>query len=343
MAWAEHQFFGINASSPFRSGRMRGKHSAMLKSDLKPPPFSDPRLTAKGEKRAHVPWHGLQTLWLNTGTLCNIECDNCYIESSPKNDRLIYLSLADVLPFLDEIDALGDGTTEIGITGGEPFMCPDILLIMDAILSRGHTLLLLTNAMQPMMRKRIREGLSALREQFGHKFTLRVSMDHHGQALHDDERGAGSYETAIKGLSWIAETGIQAAIAGRQVLNEDEATARANYGALIARLGLRIDPADPAQLVLFPEMTGAEMPPEISTSCWKTLDVDPAAMMCASQRMVIRKKGSARATVMPCTLLAYDQDFELGETLAEATAKPVSLNHRWCAEFCVLGGGNCSA
>jgi len=293
----------------------------MLSTDVKIEPFSDPRLTAKGEKRAHVPWHGLQTLWLNTGTLCNIACENCYIESSPKNDRLVYLSIGDVLPFLDEIDALGEGTKEIGITGGEPFMCPDILQIMDAILSRGHTLLLLTNAMQPMMRKRIREGLLALRQQFGDQFILRV----------------------FKGLSWIAENKFGAAIAGRQVLNEDEATARASYGALIARLGLRIDPANPAELVLFPEMTGADMPPEVSTACWKILDVDPADMMCASQRMVVRKKGSERATVMPCTLLAYDEDFELGETLAEATAKPVSLNHRWCAEFCVLGGGNCSA
>ena len=310
--------------------------------DLSPAPFSDPRHTAKGESRAHVPWHGLQTLWLNTGTLCNIACENCYIESSPKNDRLVYLSLSDVLPFLDEVDALGEGAKEIGITGGEPFMCPDILAIMDAILTRGHRLLLLTNAMQPMMRRRIREGLLALKDRFSGQFILRVSMDHHGEALHDAERGAGSYQTAIKGLSWLAEHGFAAAIAGRQVLHEDEATARAAYGALIARLGLAIDPADPAQLVLFPEMTAADMPPEITTACWSILDVDPASMMCASQRMVVRKKGAARASVMPCTLLAYDEAFEMGNTLAEATAKPVSLNHRWCAEFCVLGGGNCS-
>ncbi len=314
----------------------------MTITDLTPAPFSDSRRTAKGESRAHVPWHGLQTLWLNTGTLCNIACENCYIESSPKNDRLVYLSLSDVLPFLDEVDALGEGSKEIGITGGEPFMCPDILAIMDAILTPGHRLLLLTNAMQPMMRRRIREGLLALKERFSGQFILRVSMDHHGEALHDAERGAGSYQTAIKGLSWLAEHGFAAAIAGRQVLHEDEATARAGYGALIARLGLTIDPADTAQLVLFPEMTAADMPPEITTACWSILDVDPASMMCASQRMVVRKKGAAQASVMPCTLLAYDEAFDMGNTLAEATAKPVSLNHRWCAEFCVLGGGNCS-
>ena len=245
----------------------------MLNTEVTIEPFSDPRLTAKGEKRAHVPWHGLQTLWLNTGTLCNIACENCYIESSPKNDRLVYLSLADVLPFLDEIDTLGEGVKEIGITGGEPFMCPDILPIMEAILARGHSLLLLTNAMQPMMRRRIREGLLDLKTRFADQFILRVSMDHHSQDLHDVERGAGSYELAIKGLSWIAENGFKAAIAGRQVLNEDEPTARANYGALIARLGLDIDPSDAGRLVLFPEMTATDMPPEVSTACWSILSL----------------------------------------------------------------------
>lgn len=310
---------------------------------LKLAPFADAHLTAKGETRASVAWTGLTTLWLNTGTLCNIACANCYIESSPKNDRLVYLKRSDVVPFLDEIDALGEGTKEIGITGGEPFMCPDILFIMEDILARGHKLLLLTNAMQPMMRKRIREGLLNLKKTYHKQFILRVSMDHHGENLHDEERGAGAYQHAVKGLSWIAENGFQAAIAGRQVLHEDEATARAAYGALIARLGLDIDPADPSRLVLFPEMTSTDMPPEITTACWNILNVNPDDMMCASQRMVVRKKGAGKATVMPCTLLAYDERFEMGDTLAGATADPVHLNHRWCAEFCVLGGGNCSA
>lgn len=306
-------------------------------------PFADPFTTAKGEPRASVSWNGLTTLWLNTGTLCNIECANCYIESSPKNDRLVYLRHTDVIPFLDEVDALNEGQKEIGITGGEPFMCPDILVIMEDILARGHKLLLLTNAMQPMMRARIREGLLALKARFSSQMVLRVSMDHHSQELHDEERGMGAYTHALKGLSWLAEHNFRVAIAGRQILNEDEETARAAYGALIARLGLDIDPADPARLVLFPEMTGQDMPPEITTACWTILDVNPKDMMCASQRMVVRKKGANAATVMPCTLLAYEDRFEMGKTLKEATQKDVHLNHRWCAEFCVLGGGTCSA
>ena len=65
--------------------------------------FRDPFVTAKGEVRATVPLRALETLWFNTGTLCNLTCANCYIESSPRNDRLAYLT-ADVVTYLDQIE-----------------------------------------------------------------------------------------------------------------------------------------------------------------------------------------------------------------------------------------------
>ncbi|MEM8635628.1 MAG: radical SAM protein [Pseudomonadota bacterium] len=304
--------------------------------------FEDPDFTAKGEARAKVHWRGLSTLWLNSGTLCNIACQNCYIESSPKNDRLVYLTLEDVVPILEEIGTQWQGPKEIGITGGEPFMCPDILKIMEAVLSRGHQLLVLTNAMQPMMRRRIQEGLLSLKGEYGDRLILRVSMDHHSAELHDAERGEGSFTRALKGLNWLADHKFRTAIAGRQVLSEDETTARRAYGELISLIGLNIDPQNPSELVLFPEMTTEKPPPEITTECWSILGVDPDDMMCASQRMLVRRKGEEGAVFMPCTLLAYDDRFVMGATLEEATREAVSLNHRWCAEFCVLGGGNCS-
>ena len=58
-----------------------------------------PNVTAKGEPRAVVPFRGYETVWFNTGTLCNLACHNCYIESSPKNDRLVFLTRAEVRLF----------------------------------------------------------------------------------------------------------------------------------------------------------------------------------------------------------------------------------------------------
>ena len=65
--------------------------------------FRDPDWTAGGEPRASVALEALRTLWINTGSLCNIECRNCYIDSSPVNDRLAYISRAEAAAFLDEI------------------------------------------------------------------------------------------------------------------------------------------------------------------------------------------------------------------------------------------------
>ena len=75
--------------------------------------FKDPDITANGDKRASVPLITAKTLWFNTGTLCNIECVNCYIESSPKNDNLVYISPDEVSDFLDQIVERKWATTEM--------------------------------------------------------------------------------------------------------------------------------------------------------------------------------------------------------------------------------------
>ncbi len=306
------------------------------------PKFSDPLVTAAGEARAHVAYGRTKTLWFNTGTLCNIECVNCYIESSPKNDRLVYLSMADVLPYLDELDDAGETGIEIGFTGGEPFMAPQMIAILQVVLERGHSVLMLTNAMQPMMGPRIREGLLALNSQYRDRLTMRVSLDHYDAIHHDEERGAGSFDLAMTGLRWLSENGFKLALAGRTVWGEEEPISRAGYAGLIAREQLAVDPDNPSELVLFPEMRPDGDPPEITTACWDILSKDPNELMCASQRMIVRRKGAKSASVVACTLLPYDEEFELGTTLAEARGS-VSLNHSYCATFCVLGGGSCSA
>lgn len=304
--------------------------------------FTDPERTVSGETRASVDYKGTKTLWLNTGTLCNITCENCYIESSPSNDRLVYLQLADVTPFLDELDAAGEQAIEIGITGGEPFMAPEILAILEAILIRGHRVLVLTNAMKPMMRPRVKGGLMALQEKYADRLVLRVSLDHYSATKHDAERGHGSFEEAVLGLRWLAENGFQVHLAGRTIWQDSLETSQQGYARLIKALGLPTDVDDPTQLVLFPEMQADDDPPEITTACWQILGKDPNELMCASQRMVVRRKGAPRATVVACTLLPYEAEFELGQTLSESR-QPVALNHAFCASFCVLGGGSCSA
>ena len=153
--------------------------------------FSHPLVTATGEDRAQVDLVGVETLWFNTGTRCNIECPNCYIKSSPTNDSLVYLNRAEVEAYLREVRERNWPTSEIGFTGGEPFLNPHIIGMMEAALEHEFCVLVLTNAMRPMMRPRVQRGLLALREAHGSNLRIRVSIDHYTAELHDTERGEG--------------------------------------------------------------------------------------------------------------------------------------------------------
>ncbi|MDX2167168.1 MAG: radical SAM protein [Deltaproteobacteria bacterium] len=309
---------------------------------LDPRKFRDPARTASGAARASVALTRLETLWFNTGTLCNIACAHCYIESSPTNDQLVYLTTAEVGAVLDEAAALERRPRTVGFTGGEPFLNPQIAELIELGLARGHDVLVLTNAMRPMMRPRLRQRLAELaRGGAAARLTLRVSLDHWRAAVHDAERGAGSFAETLAGLRWLRDYGLRLAVAGR-LGTEHEAALRAGYAALFAREQLAIDAADPAALVLFPEMAADRDVPEITVDCWRILRRDPAAVMCASSRMVVKRRGAAAPAVVACTLLPYDPRFELAPTLAGALG-PVALNHPHCARFCVLGGASCQA
>ena len=304
---------------------------------LDPRKFVDPQVTAKDETRASVAMTGLETLWINTGTLCNLACKNCYIESSPTNDALVYISLAEVEAFLDEIAAEKLPTREIAFTGGEPFMNKDMIPILRLCLSRGFDVLVLTNAMRPM--RRFEKELLALEAR--DRLTFRVSLDHFTQDVHEAERGPNSWDKALDGLDWLSVNGFHIAVAGRHLAGESDAQARAGYGALFADHNWSINVNDPAQLMLFPEMDATADIVEITDACWSILSVDPASIMCASSRMVVKRKGEPAPRVAACTLLPYAPQFDMGGTLKEAS-RSVALNHAHCARFCVLGGASCS-
>lgn len=303
--------------------------------------FSDPRITATGEQRASVDFRGLETLWFNTGTLCNIECANCYIKSGPLSDRLVYLTPDDIAPYVKQAAELMPRPKQMAFTGGEPFMNPRIIELLEMTLKQGYDVLVLTNAMQPMMRPKIKQELVRLKKGFGDHLTLRVSLDHHSLKRHEDERGEGSWAITLTGLRWLREEGFRIHIAGRQFEDEREEQARQQYAKLFSQHALYIDANNPEQLVLFPEMDEAADTPEITVSCWEITGRKPTELMCSNSRMVIKRKGQSQASIVACTLLPDEPEFELGRTLKEAEAT-VSLNHRHCSKFCVLGGASCS-
>jgi sulfatase maturation enzyme AslB (radical SAM superfamily) len=298
--------------------------------------FKNPKFTADGSDRAFVEAEKIKTLWFNTGTLCNIECKNCYIESSPKNDRLVYLTFDEVKNFIDEAIEKNLGTQEIGFTGGEPFMNKDIIKMIEYSLSKGLKTLVLSNAMKPML-NRVEEI-----KKVNHKnLTIRVSIDHYEKSKHEEIRGKNTYDIMMKGLKWLDENDFNYALATRLLWNETEEELRKNFGIFVKNNHLKLNTNSKQELVTFAEMDESVDTPEITTSCWDILKKDPKDIMCSSSRMIVRKKGLKKPSVIACTLLPYDEEFDLGQTLTNSLQK-IYLNHKHCSKFCVLGGSSCS-
>jgi len=298
--------------------------------------FKDQKVTADGSNRAFIEARNIKTLWFNTGTLCNIECKNCYIESSPKNDSLAYLTFEEVKSFIDEAIDKNLGTNEIGFTGGEPFMNKDIMKMIDYSLRKHLKVLVLSNAMKPML-NRTKELIKLNHS----NLTIRVSIDHYEKEKHEEIRGKNTFDVMLQGLKWLNENNFNYTLATRLLWNEKEEDLRKNFGTFIKNNNLRLDTNSPKELVTFAEMDEKIDTPEITTSCWDILNKDPNDVMCSWSRMVVRKKNSKNLSVIACTLLPYADEFDLGETLTNSLQK-IYLNHKHCSKFCVLGGSSCS-
>ena len=298
--------------------------------------FKDPITTADGSTRAFIEAKKIKTLWFNTGTLCNIECKNCYIESSPKNDRLVYITFEEVKLFIDEAIDKNLGTKEIGFTGGEPFMNKDVLKMIEYSLSKNFKVLVLSNAMKPMLNRK--EDLLKINHQ---DLTIRVSIDHYQKEKHEEIRGKNTFNVMMEGLKWLNQNNFNYALATRLLWGEQEDQLRDNFNLFIDKYNLKLDAKSKEQLVTFAEMDEKFDTPEITTACWNLLGKNPDDIMCSSSRMVVKKKTSPKPSVIACTLLPYDDEFDLGQNLTNSLKK-IYLNHKHCSKFCVLGGSSCS-
>ncbi|HLG21993.1 MAG TPA: methyltransferase domain-containing protein, partial [Candidatus Manganitrophaceae bacterium] len=132
----------------------------------------------------------LKELWLHATNACNLSCAHCLVDSSP-----LGIPGEGTDFWLRTIDqALSLGTTRFYITGGEPFLRPDIFELIDRILPQAE-LIILTNAL--LLRG---EKLKRLADCDPARLKLQISLDGPNPEINDPVRGAGSFEAAIRGI-----------------------------------------------------------------------------------------------------------------------------------------------
>ncbi len=258
-----------------------------------------------------VPLRSLDELWFQVaGTRCNLECIHCFISCSPHNDKFGFLSLDDVRRRLEESVAFG--VREYYFTGGEPFLNPDMVPILELALTYGPATVL-TNA--TVLKSDWIARLRAAEDESLYCLEFRVSIDGPTPELNDPIRGERSFERSMRGVELLVEHGFLPIITMTRVW--DEADDQRVLGQF--RETLRKHGCTRPRLKILPRLQiGAEaqrtegygrfdrITPEMMS------DFDDRQLICTHSR-VITDRGIA-----VCPILLDEPAALLGDALAES-------------------------
>src|SRR5947209_2862401 len=150
-----------------------------------------------------VPLRHLDDLWFQVaGTLCNLTCAHCFISCSPHNRRFGFLDRDTVHRFLQESVPLG--VKEYYFTGGEPFLNPDMVGILELTLGYGPATVL-TNG--TVLKDEWLRRLARAEAASPYSLEFRVSIDGFTPQTNDPVRGPGTFDRALRGVRQLVSHG----------------------------------------------------------------------------------------------------------------------------------------
>ncbi len=151
-----------------------------------------------GRRRYGAPT-SLRELWLHTNNSCNLSCTHCLVGSGPgETPGLPGAELARVIE-----EGVSLGAERFYMTGGEPFLRPDIEELIRLITrTHGRELIVLTNA--TLFRGPRGRRLSSLPPE---SVRFQVSVDGSRPETNDPIRGTGTFHEALEGMSILSGLG----------------------------------------------------------------------------------------------------------------------------------------
>jgi MoaA/NifB/PqqE/SkfB family radical SAM enzyme len=275
----------------------------------------------------------LDTLWFQiAGTVCNLRCNHCFICCSPENHTLGMMTFDQFLPYLHEAVQLG--VKEFYFTGGEPFINPELLRILEATLQVGPATVL-TNG--TLFSSQVIKELATTRDASMYSLELRVSMDGFSPETNDPIRGPGTFKRIMCGIKRLLDGGFLPIItAMRSWPIEQDAAQLAGFKTSLAEIGYRYP-----RIKLLPSLKiGQEARRDHGYSehdfITKSMMVgyDSSQLMCSNSRVV-----SARG-VHVCPILVDQPDSLLGKRLSSAR-QAFELRYQACIT-CYQYGALCS-
>lgn len=265
---------------------------------------------------------GLDTLWLQvTGTLCNIACRHCFITCGPRNHSHPMMATGDVLRILDRAGELG--VRDYYFTGGEPFLHPDILGLIERTLEQGP-LTILTNGI--LLDEPTTVALGTIFRRSAMSLDLRVSLDGISAEENDPIRGKGTFEAILRGAASLNAQGMDPVFTVTTV----HAAYEGNPGRLrfIDTLAARGFPRARVKFIppfhLGREARRSRGYPEAAVLGHDDLvPGEEDLLLCGSSRTV-----TARG-VYPCPILIEEAGCRLGDRLEDGL-RPIRLGHPAC-------------
>lgn len=153
-------------------------------------------------------------VWLYTNFDCNLQCDYCCVRSAPTAPRR-ELGLDRVRRIAGEAAALG--VREFFITGGEPFLLPDIADIVNACAEVAPTVVLTNGMLFRGPRGALLSSMPTARVAF------QISLDSATPELHDRHRGPGTWRRAVEGIELARAAGFRVRFAATVGTDDEEA------------------------------------------------------------------------------------------------------------------------
>ncbi|MCA9562587.1 MAG: radical SAM protein [Myxococcales bacterium] len=282
-----------------------------------------------------LPFIGLDVLWIQvTGTLCNIQCEHCFISAGPHNRSHEVMSLDSIRSLLSQ--AREYGVKEYYFTGGEPFMHPEILTLVEETLAQGP-LSILTNGL--LINSSVAADLARLAAQSPYSFDLRVSVDGLNPEENDPIRGKGTFKRIMRGAQYLAEAGLNPVFTVTTVHDQYRGGAgRQAFIDALAEMGfspVRVKFIPPFSLGREAERGGSEEADRATVLAEDELiEGEEHLLQCGSCRTVTSRG------VYPCPILIEEQGARMGKDLDESM-HAIRLNHPACVT-CHVEGFSCA-
>jgi radical SAM protein with 4Fe4S-binding SPASM domain len=151
------------------------------------------------EKEKGMSSSGLEGIWLNVTSACNLRCLTCYQSSGlPHPKELTLKEITGLFKQIKELKSEREPQTVI-LTGGEPLLRPDIWKICAAARNTGHRVNLISNG--TLIDDETASKIAS------HVDNVQVSLDGM-QDTNDTIRGKGSFREAFKGIKALLNANI---------------------------------------------------------------------------------------------------------------------------------------